>query len=195
MKAKKQKNFDAELKVIARARKGDEKALNELITIYKKDLFQYCYYLTGNNSMAEDFLQETFIKAFKNLDKLQSDKAFKSWLHSIALHLYLDYRKPMKNQEHDSMENAPEVMVKSNKVELRDAINDVLEQLRDDEKECLLLVDLADNTYEETAKIMGISEDAVRWKIREARRKFISYMEENQMDFTGIIHFGKKETA
>jgi RNA polymerase sigma-70 factor (ECF subfamily) len=54
-----------------------------LVSVYHKDLYRYAYWLTNNTSVAEDIVQETFLRAWKSLDNLQDEKAAKPWLITI----------------------------------------------------------------------------------------------------------------
>lgn len=54
-----------------------------LVTTYQGDLFRYAYWLTGDRQVAEDILQETFLRAWRAIDQLNEIKAAKSWLITI----------------------------------------------------------------------------------------------------------------
>lgn len=54
-----------------------------LVRAYHRDLFRYAYWLCKDQSIAEDLVQETCLRAWKSLDSLQDEKAAKSWLITI----------------------------------------------------------------------------------------------------------------
>ena len=73
---------------------GSETAFNRLVDLFQEDIFRMAYYRTLSHMDAEDITQNVFIKAFKNISRLQSPERFKSWLFSIALNQVRDfYRK------------------------------------------------------------------------------------------------------
>ena len=73
---------------------GSETAFNSLVDLFQEDIFRMAYYRTLSRMDAEDITQNVFIKAFKNISRLQSPERFKSWLFSIALNQVRDfYRK------------------------------------------------------------------------------------------------------
>jgi len=72
---------DQDLKQSLSAR---ERLFNQLITDYAKDLQRYAYWLAGEKQTAEDLVQETLLRAWKSLHKLQNPKAAKGWLLTIV---------------------------------------------------------------------------------------------------------------
>ena len=71
---------------LARARQpreSRESRYNRLVACYMDDLYRYGYWLTGNKAVAEDLVQETLLRAWRSLEKLQNPKAAKGWLLTI----------------------------------------------------------------------------------------------------------------
>jgi RNA polymerase sigma-70 factor (ECF subfamily) len=64
-------------------RHNQETRFNGLIAAYMDDLYRYAYWLSGNPSVADDLVQETLVRAWKAMDKLQDEKAVKGWLLTI----------------------------------------------------------------------------------------------------------------
>lgn len=60
-----------------------EQRFNQLIATYMDDLFRYAYWLSGDPAVADDLVQDTLVRAWKAMDKLQDDKAVKGWLLTI----------------------------------------------------------------------------------------------------------------
>ncbi len=60
-----------------------EARFQQLIGIYMDDLFRYAYWLTHDKSVAEDLVQETMLRAWKSMDRLQKPEAAKGWLITI----------------------------------------------------------------------------------------------------------------
>lgn len=61
-----------------------ESFFNQLVADYSKDLHRYAYWLSNDQQIAEDLVQETFLRAWKSLDKLTNQKAVKGWLLTIV---------------------------------------------------------------------------------------------------------------
>ena len=54
-----------------------EERFNKLFNLYNQDLNRYAYWLSGDKQIAEDLVQETLLRAWRSLDKLQNEKAAK----------------------------------------------------------------------------------------------------------------------
>ena len=60
-----------------------EEQFNQLIAVYMDDLYRYGYWLSGSHAVADDLVQETLVRAWKSMDKLNDSKAVKGWLLTI----------------------------------------------------------------------------------------------------------------
>ena len=74
-----------EIDLILRARQGDRWAFAELVRQHRQGVINVVYRMCGDANTAEDAAQETFLKAWQNLDKYKPDSAFRNWLYKIAL--------------------------------------------------------------------------------------------------------------
>jgi RNA polymerase sigma-70 factor (ECF subfamily) len=80
----------AEQAVVERARSGDGEAFRELVERHSRPLFRLAYRMTGSESDAEDVVQETFLKAYRQLARFDGRASFGTWLHRIATNCALD---------------------------------------------------------------------------------------------------------
>ena len=80
------RNIDAkrELFLVLRSQAGDKKAFDELLESIQQNLFRYIHQLTGDESLAEDILQEVFIIIYRKLGWLSEPKVFRAWAYRIA---------------------------------------------------------------------------------------------------------------
>ena len=72
------------------ARTGDQKAFEQLIEPYRRELLVHCYRILGSFEDAEDMLQETFLRAWKRLDSFEGRSSLRTWLYKIATNASLD---------------------------------------------------------------------------------------------------------
>jgi RNA polymerase sigma-70 factor (ECF subfamily) len=70
--------------LVARARGGDATAFTQLVTRHEKQIYRLALRMMGNESDAEEVLQETFLNAFQKLGEFRGDAAFNSWIYRIA---------------------------------------------------------------------------------------------------------------
>jgi RNA polymerase sigma-70 factor (ECF subfamily) len=80
-------------KLVKEAQAGDVEAFGEIFKQTNKRIYNFLLHLSSDSELAADLTQETFIRAFKSLGSLKSNKAIVSWLHRIALNLYRDEMK------------------------------------------------------------------------------------------------------
>src|SRR5205085_9632923 len=70
--------------LIARARRGDDEAFRLIFERYARPIISFIYDMVGQRELAEDLTQETFVRAYKNLNALQDDAKLSMWLFGIA---------------------------------------------------------------------------------------------------------------
>jgi RNA polymerase sigma factor (sigma-70 family) len=85
-----------ERELVRRILKGDSSAFQDLYNGHKKALIRACWYFLGNDAEVEDMVQETFIKALKNLPKFRYECSLGTWLNHIAVNLCRDHLEKKK---------------------------------------------------------------------------------------------------
>src|SRR3954452_25322236 len=79
-----------DLAVVSRARAGDADAFRQLVERHSKPMFRVAYRMTGNEHDADDVVQETFLRAYRQLRNFEERANFGTWLHRIAVNCSLD---------------------------------------------------------------------------------------------------------
>ncbi len=87
--------------LVARAARGDTGAFNLLVSRWEKRLFNYAFRLTGNREDALDVCQDTFLKAFQQLHRLQDPAKFAGWLFTIARNYCLAHFRTRQRRAED----------------------------------------------------------------------------------------------
>src|SRR6267143_1137464 len=77
----------------ARAKQGDMSAGSDLVAHFYERIFGYFRRLSGSDDDAADLTQKTFFKVWVSLASFQNRSAFSTWLHGIAHHVYVDWRR------------------------------------------------------------------------------------------------------
>src|ERR1700690_3094434 len=93
--------------VVVRAQSGDGDAFRVLVERHSRSVFRLAYPMTGNEQDAEDVVQETFLRAYKQLSHYESRSSFSTWLYRIASNYSLDLIR-MRQRHHDKRENETE---------------------------------------------------------------------------------------
>lgn len=164
---------DPALASVARpARAGRQKRFEQLIGIHMHDLFRYAYWLSGNRVVADDLVQETLVRAWKSMDRLNDSQAAKGWLLTILRRenaRRFERRRPQESQipteqlpaTHQSYDTSTEAFV------LRRALGQLPEQYR----EPLLMQVIYGYSQKEIAAQLGISVAGAGTRLFRAREK------------------------
>ena len=171
--------------LVDRARTGDATAFTELVNKYERKIFRLAKHITQNDEDAEDVLQESFMKAYSNLDSFQGQSKFYTWLVRIAVNealMKLRKRKSDKtvslDEPHETEEDTVtrEIAVweddperKYSRDELRDILSRAVESLKPGFRTVFVLRDIEELSTEETAEALGISIPAVKSRLLRAR--------------------------
>jgi RNA polymerase sigma-70 factor (ECF subfamily) len=86
----------SDLAVVARVKAGDHDAFRHLVERHSRSVFRLAYRLTGHEQDAEDVVQETFLKAFREIRRFEARSSFATWLYRIAV-----------NSSHDLLRQRP----------------------------------------------------------------------------------------
>jgi RNA polymerase sigma-70 factor (ECF subfamily) len=87
---------DPEQKIIEAFIAGDTKAFKYVYNKYRQRVFSYCLYVTGNKTLAEDALQEVFIRIYERREQLRSSYALKNWLLMVTRSVCLNLMRESK---------------------------------------------------------------------------------------------------
>lgn len=188
------KNITAEL--IKRSQKGDLKTFESLVTIYQGRVFGLCVKLTGNRDDAEDLAQEVFIKAFNSLKGFRLEADFGTWLHRIAVNMWLNIKKKNSRAVYLSLDepistdngeitrevadgdSSRDPLASLEEVEFRGHVRQALGRLSQEHRAVLVLRDMEGYSYEEIAQITQSSLGTVKSRINRARQTLRNIMTE-----------------
>lgn len=88
----------AETRLIARAKSGDEEAFEALFHAYEGRVYSLCARMTGDLGEAEDLAQETFLQLFRRISTFRNESAFSTWLHRVTVNVVLMHRRRKRVQ-------------------------------------------------------------------------------------------------
>ena len=84
---------------VALARDGDSEAFRALVERHSRAVFRLAHRMTGNASDAEDVVQETFLRAYKQLSRFESRADFRTWMHRITVNCSIDLIRARRHRE------------------------------------------------------------------------------------------------
>lgn len=85
-----------ETRLVKLALKGDQRAFAEIVELYKDKIFHLGYRMLSNRHEAEDVVQETFLRVYKNLDRYDQKQKFSTWIYRIGTNLCIDRLRKRK---------------------------------------------------------------------------------------------------
>src|SRR5215212_7660048 len=101
---------DEEKLLIEQAQSGDRMAFEELIRRHDRDILRLAFHMLGNREEAREVFQETFLKAFRSLNRFRFESSFYTWIYRIATNVSLDHlRKRQTLREEISYESDSEM--------------------------------------------------------------------------------------
>ena len=176
-----------DLAAVERTRAGDPAAFRVLVDRYGRSVFRLAYRMTNNEFDAEDVVQETFLRAFKQLDSYESRSSFSTWLYRIAANYCLDLIRSRKRhasrrvalgsdeEEENVLENVKATDPGQDRLyysaQLKQRLDAALLLLSDQERTAFLLRHFENQSIEEIGAILGLGVSATKNSIFRAVRK------------------------
>ena len=161
--------------LIARVLAGDASAERELYDAHVDRVYRLSYRLGGGDAdLAQDFTQETFLRAFDRLREFRGQSALSTWLHSIAVSVALNgMRKVRRWQERETgleeslaTTRSPRDAEPDLKARLREAVASLPERYR----VVFVMYDVEGYTHEEIGALLGIAEGTSKSQLSRARQ-------------------------
>jgi len=176
---------DSDAVAVAKAREGDQDAFGMLVERHSLRLFQLVYRMTGNEQDAEDVVQETFLRAYKQLTRFESRAGFGTWLHRIAANCSLDLLRKRKRRDEKvetvELESEDPLLTLSSQapapddqafhLEVRQQVEAVMEQLTAMERAAFVLRHFEGKSIEEIGSALGTGPNATKQSIFRAVQK------------------------
>ena len=149
---------------------GNKKRLSEWIDKYERSLLHLCCMYLKDISLAEDAVQETFLKAYQHMDSFRGESSEKSWLYRIAINACNDIRRSRWMRMFDRrvdietltipVEGASDVSI---------ALMEEIMRLPQKHREVIFLFYYEDMKLTEIAKLLGVPVSTVSDRLNRAR--------------------------
>lgn len=171
-------NADAQL--VARLRAGDEQAFEQLVARFQAPLFRYLRGLVADAELAEDLLQETFLRAFRAIGGLSDPATLRGWLYRIAHNQAISALRRRRLVSWLSLGRWQQLRAPEPATLEAARVEQALALLPAQLRAPLLLHLVAGFSYAEVAELLSLSEPAVRMRISRARAAFrLAYAEDD----------------
>lgn len=159
---------------------------------YHHDLFRFLYYLVKNKEVAEDLIQEVYIRVLRSYDKFEGKSSLKTWLFSIARNVSIDYfrkQQSLKNkifnqtdwrslQINDNQPLPDEIAIQNEEIR---TLYKCLDACTLDQRTVIIARFIQDLSIAETAKVLGWSES----KVKTTQHRAIKVLRKNMEKLKG----------
>ena len=156
--------------LVARARRGDSRAFEELYRLHHRRVYALALRMARDTSRAEEMTQEAFVRAWQALSSFRSESAFGTWLHSLAVRVIL--RQMRSDQRWEERRDMAGYLseVRRAMPETSLDLERAIASLPDRARTVLLLHDVEGYRYEEIAQRLGVALGTVKAQLHRARK-------------------------
>ena len=182
-----------ELTWVIQAQQGSDEAFTMLVEEHQTHVYNLCYRMLGEPEAAEDAAQESFLRAYQNLQRYDRNRPFATWLLSIAAHYCIDRLRRRKlsvfsldeeNDEGVTFEIAdpasPNPEAESVKREEHDRLHILLKDLDATDRAAIVLRYWNDYSEIEIAESLNLTVSAVKSRLHRARRALAGMWQEDK---------------
>lgn len=165
--------LDAEL--VSAVLTGDARAFDQLVRLHSARVFNYIHHMTRHAQDAEDLTQQTFIKAYRALDRFDTSRSFIAWLLTIARRTALNHFRDTRRFEEFTEETADVAASPARDAEHHDRVENLWNEARrllpSKQYEVLWLRFGEEFSVEETARVLGLTQTHVKILAFRARHR------------------------
>lgn len=186
---------DEDQRLVVAAQNGDLDAFNQLVTRHERAVYNVCYRMLRDGSLAEDATQDAFIRAWNSIDSFRGG-IVRPWILRIATNRTYDIlraqaRRPAQSLDAQPFESEAEWTSQSDAVEHPEAfatrgelstfLQEALAELPEDQRLAIVLSDVQGYAYDEIAEIMDVAVGTVKSRISRGRSRLRTVLQGSPM--------------
>lgn len=186
----KERMEETDAAAIARVQSGDSDAFRSLVERHSRSVFKLAFRMTGHENDAEEIVQETFLRAYKQINRYESRSSFGTWLYRIAANCSLDLIRGRKHRPEVSMVDdedkdysqvvassspGPDRLALSRQV--RERIAAAMDELSPQERTAFVLRHFEGLSIEQISGMLGVGGNAAKHSIFRAVQKLRKALE------------------
>ena len=184
---------EKDVQLIRRILSGDDAAFNALVRKHQKGIHALAWRKVGDFHIAEEIVQDTFLQVYKNLAQLKNPNQFSGWMYVIASRLCLKWLQKNKNTSAmQALEGTPveeieessythyvsEQRLTESTERRRELVKKLLAKLPESERTVVTLHFLGEMTAKEIGKLLGVSVNTIKSRLRRGRKRLQEQQEE-----------------
>ena len=164
-----------EAQLIQRFKNGDHRVARSLYDMHVDRVFRICYRFAGEYDLAQDFTQETFVRAFTKIDTFRGEAAFGTWISTVATSVSLNGLRKVKRLRTRETELDDQLRGASPRSRLepdvRADLHRAIDGLPDGYRAVFILHDLEGYTHAEIGQMLGIQTGTSKSQLFRARAR------------------------
>jgi RNA polymerase sigma-70 factor (ECF subfamily) len=173
--------------LVKKSQLGEKAAFEQLVIRHQELVFSLAYKLTGNREMANDVAQESFIRAWKAIEKFRGDSTFSTWIYRITVNTAWTLRKKAKKHKTLNIDDTYEPIVIDEKKDpeliainsdLSSVLVSALGKLPLEQRIIVELKNIEGRSHKEIADYLDISVTAAKVRLHRAHQKLRLILEE-----------------
>jgi RNA polymerase sigma-70 factor (ECF subfamily) len=195
-----QANEEVNAALLRRCRTKDPDACNELFERYNRRIFNTAYRILGEESSAEDALQETLLNVYRGISNFRGDSKISTWISRITINVCLGILRKAKNKQYIDLEEEitgdlpaeptpfTDPLAYASLEEQRSLVRDTFGRMSDKQGIVVRLHDMEGYTIQEIAEIIDCPAGTVKSRLFYGRQEFKAI-------FSSLVHGGFKASA
>jgi len=178
------KTDPGEAVLVNQARRGDKAAFGRLVKMHQRRVLRMVVGMTGDLDSAMDIVQDSFIRAYRALDRFEEGQPFYPWLSTIATNLTLNHFKKSRREtgldavEHEQAATAGDPLSRIQMEEGDRRFMEAVQELAEPYRTVFVLRNFEDLSYEEIAARLDISVGTVDSRLFRARRQLLEKLKD-----------------
>jgi RNA polymerase sigma-70 factor (ECF subfamily) len=185
--------------LMIRFQRGDRTAFTALVRRHQTPLYNFAYRQMRVQSVAEDVVQDAFVRVVQNAAEFKHEARFTTWLYTITRNLCIDQMRKRALRKHASLDDAKagkseegdgptlgeqtadtraSVEREATGTELKERIAKAVDALPDDQREVFLMREVANLPFKEIAEVTGVPENTVKSRMRYALERLQTALSE-----------------
>jgi len=167
----------ADNELMFRVRDGEVDLLGILFERHHEKLFAFLVRMTGRRDVAEDLVQDVFLRVLKYRHTFRGDAAFTTWLFQLGRNATIDHSRKWKEQptRDDQHDNRPDLDPNPSElmeqIERHDLLSLALSQLPEDKREVIVLIRFAGMKYEEAGRVLDTPVGTIKARMHHAMKE------------------------
>jgi RNA polymerase sigma-70 factor (ECF subfamily) len=178
--------------LVQQTRAGDRDAFRELVERYQRKIASLALGMLRNREDALDIVQETFAKAYQNLERFKGDAAFYTWVYRIAVNLCVDHQRrgakqPLAPFEVDDRGEGPapglpdgprpdQPFDRARDAEIARRVHEAVRELTPEHRAVILLREVEGLSYSEISQVLDCPKGTVMSRLHYARRQLQGHL-------------------